>query len=232
MTAHLQLTVEEIAGDPTPLVVETGTLANFGYAGRDQAAVTAHVAELSELGLPAPEVTPCIFQLPPERATTASTLVAVGPATYGEAEFALVRAGSQWYVCAASDHSDLEVERVSTARSKAMYQDVLSQRCWRLADVAPHWDQVELTCVRATADGEQVVQSGRLGELLSPSDLIAEYERRLGAPVADGTVVLSGTIGGEPRPGGTRWSVALRDPELGRSIGVSYAVRELAEELR
>jgi hypothetical protein len=232
MTTYLQLTVEEVAGDPTPLVLEMGSLANFGYAGRDQAAVAAHVAELSHLGLPAPGVTPCIFQLPPERATTASTLVAVGAATYGEAEFALVRAGGQWYVCAASDHSDLEVERVSTARSKAMYQDVLSQRCWRLVDVAPHWDQIELTCIRATPDGEQVVQSGRLGELLAPADLIAEYQRRLGAPVADGSVVLSGTIAGEPCPGGSRWSVELRDPKLGRSLGVSYEVHELAEELR
>ncbi|MPY53777.1 DUF2848 family protein, partial [Streptomyces acidicola] len=41
--------------------VDITQVLNAGYAGRSQEDVAAHVAELAELGVPAPSVTPALY---------------------------------------------------------------------------------------------------------------------------------------------------------------------------
>src|SRR5690606_40085918 len=51
--------------DGTTVAVTVTRLLNGGYAGREQDEVAAHVAELAELGVPAPEVTPALYPVAP-----------------------------------------------------------------------------------------------------------------------------------------------------------------------
>ena len=53
----------DVAG--TTVDVPVHTLLNAGYAGRSQDDVAAHVAELAELGVPAPARTPCLYPVAP-----------------------------------------------------------------------------------------------------------------------------------------------------------------------
>ena len=45
--------------------VEVTALLNAGYAGRDQAEVASHIAELAALGVPAPTTTPALYPIAP-----------------------------------------------------------------------------------------------------------------------------------------------------------------------
>lgn len=57
--------------DGTSVPVTVTRLLNAGYAGREQAEVAAHVAELAELGVPAPKVTPALYPVAPYLAAQA-----------------------------------------------------------------------------------------------------------------------------------------------------------------
>lgn len=227
----LNLTVHEVDGGIKSVPFHVTEVFNFGYAGRNQSATQHHVDELVALGLPAPTTVPALFLLPPHQATTATEFVVAGSDTYGEVEYALIRSEVGWLVTVASDHSDFAVESLSTARSKAVCPDVLSPICWRLDDVLPQWDRLELRCVRTDDRGETEVQHGSLSELLPPADLIAILERRLGRKPSVGSVILSGTLPGEPLPGATSWLVSLHDSSTGRMLKHHYQVRALADEL-
>lgn len=231
MTVQLDLEVEELDRRITTVTVDVVRLFNFGYAGRDQATVAEHVNELAKLGLPAPATVPAVFALPSDRATAASCIEVTGADSYGEVEYALVANDGDWLVCVASDHSDFAVEKLSTPRSKAMCPDVLSARAWRLADVEAHWDVLELSCERVDDDGTSQVQFDQLAQLLPPREVLEILAKRTGSTVGAGTVILSGTIGGEPVPGGTGWIVRLHDRQLNRTLSSSYTVRALPDEL-
>ncbi len=222
MTVQLSITKADASRDQAALDVAAAY--NFGYAGRTREAAQAHVDELRELGLPAPERVPAIFPLPPGRVTTADAVQVSGDASYGEVEFALVRSERGWLVAAASDHSDFTIEKVSTAHAKTIYPDVLSREAWLLDEVAERWDDITMTSERFDGTGWAVVQSGTAGELLAPAQLIEELAARSGSEPAVGTVILSGTIGGDVVPGGAAWRNTLSDPATGRSLVVEYRV--------
>ena len=228
---ELNLTIHEINGGTKSVPFSVTEVFNFGYAGRNQKAIQEHVDELVALGLPAPTTVPALFLLPPQQSTTAKELVVAGSDTYGEVEYALMLSDVGWLVTVASDHSDFAVERLSTARSKAVCPDVLSHECWRLDDLLPQWDQLDLKCIRTDDQGEKEVQHGSLSELLPPADLLVILERRLGRKPSVGSVILSGTLSGEPLPGATSWLVSMSDPSTGRVLEHRYNVRALADEL-
>lgn len=204
---------------------------NFGFAGRSTEEVHAHVAELEELGFPAPERTPTIYPIAPANVSTASEIDVRGPDSYGEVEFALVQTDEGTLVVIASDHSDMVVETVSTARAKTVYPDLLSAQAWRYEDVADHWDALRMTGERLGEGGWETIQEGSVSLLLAPEQLLAELRLRSGAENSAGTVLLSGTIGGEIRPGASAWRNTLTDPVLGRRLVVEYSVREQPLEL-
>src|ERR671921_574345 len=74
--------------------VEVVQVLNAGYAGRSQEDVAAHVAELAELGVPAPSVTPALYPVAPYLAAQGDGVPVQHGRTSGEAEWALVVAGS------------------------------------------------------------------------------------------------------------------------------------------
>ncbi|MFC9606371.1 DUF2848 domain-containing protein [Streptomyces niveus] len=198
---------------------------NAGYAGRSQADVAAHVAELAELGVPAPSVTPALYPVSPYLAQHTEHVSVQHGRTSGEAEWALVvDSEGELLLTAACDHTDRELEVHGVAWSKNASPDVLARRAWRLADVQERLDDLALRAW-VTHDGrETLIQNGTLAELLTPG-YWADVLRERG-DLVPGTVLISGTI---PMAEGVdqfadRWRVELSDPATGDVIDLAYDV--------
>jgi hypothetical protein len=199
---------------------------NAGYSGRDEEAVQAHIDELVEEGLSAPEEVPVLYELAPYTLLVDPDEVSVvGPDTSGEAEFGLLRTGEETYVVAASDHTDRDLETESIPKSKQVAPNVVSERAWRFDDVRDHWDDVELRAWN-TRDGERErYQATTLEEILPPEAILDIVRERHESPL-HGAAVLSGTVAtvsGEVFPG-SRFEVELHDPVLDRTLSVGYDV--------
>ncbi|WAL66063.1 DUF2848 domain-containing protein [Amycolatopsis cynarae] len=214
--------------DGSEAATRVHTLLNAGYAGRNQADVAAHVAELAELGVPAPAATPALYAVAPYLAQQTGEVPAQHGRTSGEAEWALVITGPEPHdvlLTAACDHTDRALEVHGVAWSKNAGPDVLASTAWRLTEVADRLDELTL---RAWV-GDTPIQDGTLAELLPPAywlDFLREHD--LYAP---GVVLLSGTI---PMVSGVdqfadRWRVALGDPARGAASELEYRVRRLPE---
>src|SRR5882757_9886274 len=117
--------------------VDVTALLNAGYAGRNQAEVASHIAELTALGVPAPTTTPALYPISPYLAQQTERVAVQHGRTSGEAEWALVVAqDGELLLTAACDHTDRELEVHGVAWSKNASPDVLARRAWRLSDVA------------------------------------------------------------------------------------------------
>lgn len=209
--------------------VDVSRMVNAGYSGRDEDAVQTHIDELVAEGVAAPEQVPATYAVAPNSLRTdPEAIQVVGSETSGEAEFGLVLAGGETYVVAASDQTDRALERESVQKAKQITPNVVSREAWRLSDVRPHWDEIELRAW-STVDGERRrYQADTLAALLAPEDILDVVHGRYGA--ADGgEVVLSGTVGtleGDVQPG-SRFEVELADPVRDRSLSVAYDVELL-----
>ena len=199
---------------------------NAGYSGRDEEAVQAHIDELVEEGLSAPDSVPVVYELAPYTTLVdPGEITVVGPDTSGEAEFGLLVTGDETYVVAASDHTDRDLETESIPKSKQVAPNVVSAGAWRFSDVRDHWDDIELRAWN-TRDGERSrYQESTLDEILSPTEILdvvrERYETSLhGAAVLSGTVA---TVSGELSPG-SHFEVELHDPVLDRTLSVGYDV--------
>ncbi|MET9557405.1 DUF2848 domain-containing protein [Streptomyces sp. NPDC006645] len=211
--------------DGTTRSTEVVQVLNAGYAGRSQADVAAHVAELAELGVPAPSVTPALYPVSPYLAQHTERVSVQHGRTSGEAEWALVvDSEGELLLTAACDHTDRELEVHGVAWSKNASPDVLARRAWRLADVEGRLDELALRAW-VTHDGrETLIQNGTLAELLTPG-YWADVLRERG-DLVPGTVLISGTI---PMTEGVdqfadRWRVELSDPVTGDVIDLAYDV--------
>ncbi|MFD7286734.1 DUF2848 domain-containing protein [Streptomyces sp. NPDC057539] len=213
--------------DGTTRRVDVVQVLNAGYAGRSQDDVAAHVAELAELGVPAPSVTPALYPVAPYLAQHTDRVSVQHGRTSGEAEWALVVDGDgELLLTAACDHTDRELEVHGVAWSKNAGPDVLARRAWRLADVQDRLDALTLRAwVTHTGSGEAtLIQDGTLAELLTPG-YWAEVLRERG-DLVPGTVLISGTI---PMAEGVdqfadHWRVELGDPATGDVIELAYDV--------
>lgn len=216
----------ELIVDGEAVRVPVERVVNAGYSGRDEEAVQAHIDELVEDGIEAPETVPSTYRVAPHTLLVdPGSIDVVGGDTSGEAEFGLLLTGRDAYVVAASDHTDRELETDSIRKAKQIAPNVISKRAWRLSDVRDHWDDVELRAWN-TVDGERrLYQETTLEAILPPEDVLDEVEDRYGGPL-HGAAVLSGTVAtvsGELRPG-SRFEVELSDPVLERSLSVAYDV--------
>ncbi|WP_243793318.1 DUF2848 domain-containing protein [Saccharopolyspora gloriosae] len=214
----------DVAGASVEVPVRT--LLNAGYAGRSQDDVAAHVAELAELGVPAPTRTPCLYPVAPYLAMQTADVPVQHARTSGEAEWALIIAGQgeeDVLLTVACDHTDRELEVHGVAWSKQAGPDVLGSRAWRLIDVADRIDSLTLT---AQVGGRRI-QHGTLGELLSPQYWLEELRNLELAEV--GTVLLSGTIPMDTTVDqfADSWRVDLTDPASGDVLTCDYTVRQL-----
>ncbi|MFD3925607.1 DUF2848 domain-containing protein [Streptomyces sp. NPDC058614] len=212
--------------------VDVRQVLNAGYAGRSQQDVAAHVAELAELGVPAPSVTPALYPVSPYLAQQTDTVAAQHARTSGEAEWALiVAADGELLLTAACDHTDRDLEVHGVAWSKNAGPDVLARRAWRLADVEARLDELTLRAW-VTHDGkDSEIQSGTLAELLTPG-YWAEVLRSRG-DLVPGTVLISGTIPmtEDVDQFAETWRVELGDPATGDTIRLAYDVIPMAQPI-
>jgi hypothetical protein len=217
--------------DGTSVPVTVTRLLNAGYAGREQDEVAAHVAELAELGVPAPTVTPALYPVAPYLAAQTDAVPVQHGRTSGEAEWALVVAGPEdLLLTVACDHTDRALEVHGVAWSKNAGLDALGSGAWRLVDVEDHLDELRLRAWVAHDGGaERLIQDAPLAALLPPRYWLDSIAHLL----EPGTVLLSGTVAMLPGVDqfADRWRVELADPVTGRTLELAYAVQRMPEPI-
>ena len=111
----------------------------------------------------------------------------------GEAEPALLFRGEQLddaLVSVIVDFTDREEERRSIPRSK-LFPKPLSASAWRYPEVAADWDEIAMRSWVQNSSPPSYYQSGFLGKLLPPVELLARLRI---AGSLDGAVLLMGTL--------------------------------------
>lgn len=211
----------------TDLTADIAQFVIAGWAGRDAAGIQEHIEELQAIGVQPPSATPLFYRVGANLATTADTVQMLGEHTSGEVEVLLLGTEQGTCVGIGSDHTDREAEAWSVAHSKQVCPKPVAPSLWRLEDVLPHWDQLQLES-HAVIDGERVLyQQGAVSGLLAPADLLARFGRNdTSLPV--GTAMLCGTLPvvGGPRPA-RRFEMSLIDPVRNRRIDHAYDIETL-----
>ena len=211
--------------------VDVTALLNAGYAGRNQAEVASHIAELAALGVPAPTATPALYPISPYLAQQTDRVYVQHGRTSGEAEWALIITDNDVLITAACDHTDRDLEVHSVAWSKNAAPDVLGTKAWRLSDIADRLDDIALEAWVGHGDTLELIQQGTLGDLLAPKYWLDVLTERGAA--RPGTVLISGTISmlhGVNQFADT-WKVAMTDPATRDVIGVEYQTVRMPESI-
>lgn len=200
---------------------------NAGYTGRDQAAVQAHIDELKEEGIPAPEKTPTYFPKFVERITQERSFEVLDESDHsGEAEFVLLFQDGKVLVGVGSDHTDRKLEGVDIPKAKQIYPNTISQELWRLDDVIEHWDRLILRSWVKENGKKVLFQEATLDAMLGPSDLIAGAKELLRGPEdVEGLVVYSGTVAAIGKlPYSDYFEAEIEDPVLERKLTQHYTM--------
>lgn len=224
---QVSFNVVDRSGGSAADAVDVNHLTIAGWAGRDQAAIEHHIAELAELGVKRPSTTPCFYRLGAELLTQAEQIDVVGVKSSGEAECVLVQSATGLLVTVGSDHTDREVEAYGVTVSKQVCPKPVARDAWRFDDVAGHWDQLELRAYAvAAANGERrVYQQGSVASLLPAADLLQRAPLMQGAAMFCGTLAVQGGIVG--MADGDALELELRDPILNRTLRHAYRVHAL-----
>ncbi|CAN5182926.1 hypothetical protein BH10PSE7_BH10PSE7_12020 [soil metagenome] len=197
-----------------------------GFAGRSSAEVAAHIKEMARQGVPPPRVTPLFWPVVPHLLTQGDAIAVYGPDTTPEVEFVLFTWRGVRYVTVGNDQCDIAVERdLSAEKSKNLCQKVLAREAWRVDDVLPHWDALELTL----ACNGTVMQHDRLAALLRPETLHDKVAAIDGSQ-SNGRMIFSGTIAtrGTYPPKSYGITMRLTDPARAREIRHDFTVTALA----
>lgn len=218
-------------GESDRIALEWEQCVAIGYAGRDQKSVEAHVAELRELGVPAPTEVPTMYWIDPTRVFSNNELFVIGDGSSGEVEiFVAYDTCGKAYITVASDHTDRKLETVSVSKAKQCCSKIIGNIFWSLDDVRDHWDDLILrSWIREDAGSpERLYQEGSLAMLLLPEDLAARAQ--MDATTSCKLSFFSGTI---PLAGAISYQgvfrMELEDPILKRSIKHEYAVKLLPD---
>ncbi|MGQ0433296.1 MAG: DUF2848 family protein [Microthrixaceae bacterium] len=194
-------------------------VAIVGYAGRDAAAVEAHVRELAEHGVAPPTEVPNVWMVPAALLSQATTIDGRRGETSGEVEPVLVLAEEGWHLAVGSDHTDRKLEAESMEAAKRACAKVVSGACVGLERVGSDWDAVTLSsdiCVR----GEWIqYQRGTLADLRPLDWYQSRFAGRVGLVVFCGTVPTVGAL----RTDGEAFRGRLRLPD-GDELVVEYEV--------
>lgn len=170
--------------DGSTCEVDLVQVLNAGYAGRSQHDVAAHVAELAELGVPGPSVTPALYPVPPYLAQQTERVAVQHGRTSGEAEWALVVAeGGELLLTAACDHTDRDLEVHGVAWSKNAGPDVASNWATRRTGTSSASPTTSGPCRSPSADAPDGKRSSTAHPL--PRDTDQFVQGGLGGAVGD-----------------------------------------------
>ena len=223
----LHLKLEAVSG-VQHCTVPVKRLIIAGWTGRDREAMEKHIIELEELGIARPASTPIFYRISNSRLTTASVIQVNGDDSSGEVEFVLTNLDDKVWIGAGSDHTDRKVEAYGVTVSKQMCDKPLAQTMWLLDDIVDHWDAL---VVRSHIDenGERTLyQDGNVDAMLSPMELLAEFEAQHGDKLNPGDFMFGGTLaainGIRPADG---MEIELHDPMTNKSIKHNYILDKL-----
>jgi len=216
----------QVAGEGA-LALDIQRLIIAGWTGRDADAVNHHIRELEAIGVRPPSTVPCFYPLAASLLTTGTLLEVPREDSSGEIEFVLLAGPDDLYIGVGSDHTDRKVEAYDVTVSKQMCAKPLGTELWRFAEVADHWDQLQMRCWRTRGGRRELYQEGLVTRLLDPRDLI----RRLtgedalppGTAMFCGTQAVIGELGS-----GEAFEVELHDPARQRTLRHAYRVACLA----
>ncbi len=196
-----------------------------GWTGRDQAAVDAHIRELSELGVAPPKSTPIFYRVSASLLTQEVEVQVMGSDSTGEVEFVLIQDGDRLLVGPGSDHPDRKAETTGVTLAKQMCPKLVAVEAWEFSSVESHWDELVLRSHAVSGGRRTLYQQGSVAAMRHPRDLMQGYK------LSPGTAMFCGTL---PVIGGFRWAdefvMELEDPVLKRRITHSYAMRALPVE--
>lgn len=220
----------ELQTDPSPsaISVDIKEFVIAGWAGRDRHAIEHHIEELAAIGVPRPSRVPLFYRVDCHQLTQDARIQVVGNGSSGEVETFVFMHEGELCVSLTSDHTDRKLETVSVALSKQVCAKPVGRVAWRFADLAAHWDELEIHST-ITEDGKTVVyQKGSVALLQHPLDLIAAYTDGKGLPphcaMSCGTVATIGQI----RPASV-FEMSLHDLRHQRVLRHRYDVDFLPE---
>ena len=225
MSVTMNFTILRVSGPDEPVAVEIRKMINAGYTGRDQEAVQAHIDELKEEGIPAPDRVPTYFPKFVDRLTQAESFEVLDESDHsGEAEFALIRHRGRILVGVGSDHTDRRLETADIPKAKQVYPNTVSRELWVLDEIKEHWDEI---MIRAWVEKDGVrtlFQEAPLAAMLPPDNLLERVAGLLTDPAdGEGLVVYSGTVAALVKTGYSRtFETALEDPRLNRRLSQRY----------
>lgn len=220
----------EVDGEEVDIVPEVVIVA--GFTGRNAGELRDHIAELEKEGVAAPPEVPSFYVLSPSTLIQDDSLPVAHPGTSGEAEIALLIDGERAFVTLASDHTDRKAEVLDIGLAKRACPKPLARSAWRLADVAAHWDMLELRSWIEEDGEKRAYQQGVAGSMLHPDELLARMRfvrKPRSYALLTGTVPVIGGI----RASGRFWA-ELANPRSRRTIDLEYQVRvlDVLEEAR
>lgn len=198
----------------------------FGWSGRNTEEVMKHIEELEKIGVPKPESTPEVYPVSTYLVESYKEVEVQHPFTSGEVEYVLfVDGGEIKYVTVGSDHTDRDLEKVSIAKSKQAYPNIIPPVAWYYEEVADHWDELVLRSWVKCEGEELLYQSSSLEVLIAPEDLLKIVEE-LGVEKRN-LVIFSGTIStiSSEIIFGESFRMEMEDPVLDRRISYTYGIK-------
>lgn len=221
----------ELAGNGTIAIgIRHGVIA--GWTGRNAEAVTHHIAELEEIGVPPPSTVPLYYRVSASLFSTDTAIETVGNAASGEAEPVLIDDGDRLFLGLGSDHTDRALETHSVALSKQVCAKPIAPVLWAVEEVEGHLDDIRIrSFVREAGDGEWTAyQEGTLASIRPLAELAADCPTARGATrLQAGTAMMCGTfavLSGGVRPA-RFFRMEMIDERLGRTIEHCYETKPL-----
>lgn len=207
--------------------VDIDTLIIAGWAGKDKAALQAHIAELEEQGIKTPQEIPRFYRIGPNLLTQASSINVVGKGSTGEVEAFAVHLDDGLWVGLGSDHTDRKVESLSVSLSKQVCPKPIGTTLWKFDDIADHWNELIIRSFVVNNGRRQTYQEGSLVQNRDLSELILLYRER-GGTFSAGTAMFCGTLPAKIKlTFFDQFELELHDPVLDRSLSHCYAIHPL-----
>lgn len=219
-------------GEAKEVQIDFDQLLAIGYAGRNIEKTMEHIRELEEqLGVPAPQKVPTIFQMSNQLLTQDHDLFFVGENTCGEVEYIIITQGENIYIGIGSDHTDRKLESLNVPKAKQVALKPIGHDIWDYADVKDHWDDIKIRSYQ-TIDGKEVLyQDGTLADILPVDFMMNELKNRIGS--VKNSVIFSGTV---PVADGFKYGENFRceieDEVLKRKLTLDYDIKVITEEER
>ena len=218
-----RVTFERAGHGPVQIEITQGVIA--GWTGRNADAVNHHIAELAEIGVPAPSTVPLYYRVSDLMFTTSPVIQCLDDTSSGEAEPTLIDDGTRLYLGLGSDHTDRKLEAYSVAHSKQICPKPMAPVLWDFDEVAGHLDEIRIRSFIKEGDEWVAYQEGTLASIRPLSELLAGSPATQGGTrLQPGTAMMCGTfavLSGGVRPANA-FRMEMIDDRLGRRIEHGY----------